>query len=266
MTILARWLRDRGRPTLWWTLGIALMVLVTMAIFPTFQGEGSFDDMFKDLPDSLKQAFGISEQVSLTSPAGYVQSQLVGTTLPILLLVFSIAAGARAIGGTEEEGTLELLLANPVTRRRVAAERAIGVAVQIVVLGTATAVVTIGSAAVFGALEGVSMTGFVAGMAAVATMGLLHAAFAFAVGAAVGRRGPAIAAAAAVGVAGYLLQALASTADVLEPVAAISPWHWFLDRNMLAEGPYWVAVLAPLAVAVAVAYLGMLRFERRDLR
>ncbi|MGD9798615.1 MAG: hypothetical protein AB7V15_10940, partial [Acidimicrobiia bacterium] len=67
MTVLARWLRDRARSTAWWALGVGLTVLVTMALFPTLQGDGSVDDIFKDLPDSLKSAFGISDQVSLTS-------------------------------------------------------------------------------------------------------------------------------------------------------------------------------------------------------
>ena len=43
--------------------------------------------------------------------------------LPLLLLVFAIGLGARAIAGSEQEGTLELLLSNPVTRRTVVAER-----------------------------------------------------------------------------------------------------------------------------------------------
>ncbi|MGE0796577.1 MAG: ABC transporter permease subunit [Acidimicrobiia bacterium] len=266
MTVLARWLRDRARSTAWWALGVGLTVLVTMALFPTLQGDGSVDDIFKDLPDSLKSAFGISDQVSLTSAAGYLQSQLVGTMLPILLIVFGIAAGARAIGGAEEEGRLELLLANPVTRRRVAAERALGVAVQVVALGAATAACTIGSAAAFGALEDVSMPGFVVALAATTSLGLLHAAVAFAVGAAVGRRGPALAVAAAVAVVGYLLQALGTMASVIEPLAVVSPWHWFLERNMLAEGPDWMALLAPVAIALVVAQAGMLRFQGRDLR
>jgi ABC-2 type transport system permease protein len=241
-------------------------VIVTLALYPSLQGQASMDDLLKDLPDSLKSAFGISGQVTLTSAAGYLQSQLVGTTLPILLLVFGIGAGARAIGGTEEDGTLELLLANPVTRKRVAVERALGVVAQVGLLGLAMAIVTIGSAAVVDARPGVSMAGFVMAMAAVVALGLFHASVAFAVGAAVGRRGPAVAVAAAIAVAGYLLQTLGAAVHAIEPVSVLSPWHWFLDRNMLAEGAYWPAVLGPLALSLVIAHAGMLLFQRRDLR
>ena len=38
--------------------------------------------------------------------------------LPLLLLVYAIGAGSRAIAGEEESGTLDLLLAHPLSRRR----------------------------------------------------------------------------------------------------------------------------------------------------
>jgi ABC-2 type transport system permease protein len=266
VTILSRWLRDRSRSTLWWALGVALTVLATLALYPTLHGDASMDDLLDGVPESVQSALGLSAQVSLTSPAGYVQSQLVGTTLPVLLLVFGIGAGARAIGGSEEDGSLELLLANPVTRARVATERAAGVAVQVVGLGLVMAVVTLGAAAAFGATDGVSAPGFVAALAAMTALGLLHAAIAYAVGAALGRRGPAIAVAAAVAVAGYLLQTLATASSSIESLAVVSPWHLFLERNMLGTGADWLAVVVPVVVALVVAHAGRLAFERRDLR
>jgi ABC-2 type transport system permease protein len=42
---------------------------------------------------------------------------------PVLLVVFGIGVGAQAIGGLDEAGRLEPLLANPVTRTRLAVER-----------------------------------------------------------------------------------------------------------------------------------------------
>ena len=43
--------------------------------------------------------------------------------VPLLLLVAAIGAGARAIAGEEERGTLDLLLSTPVSRRRLALEK-----------------------------------------------------------------------------------------------------------------------------------------------
>ena len=43
--------------------------------------------------------------------------------VPLLLMIAAIGAGAGAIAGEEERGTLELLLANPLSRRRLVLEK-----------------------------------------------------------------------------------------------------------------------------------------------
>ena len=55
--------------------------------------------------------------------------------VPLLLLVAAIGAGARATAGEEERGTLDLLLANPLSRRRLIAEKVAALACEISVLG-----------------------------------------------------------------------------------------------------------------------------------
>jgi ABC-2 type transport system permease protein len=68
-----------------------------------------------------------------------------------------------------------------------------------------------------------------------------------------------------VATAGYLLQGLAATSDVLGPVANLSPWHWYLDRNILVDGLAPAAVVAPVLVAALLFAAGAWVFNRRDL-
>jgi ABC-2 type transport system permease protein len=266
MIVLERAVRDRGRSMMWWSLGISVLIVVTVALFPSFEGDAGFDEAMADLPDSMKAAFGLTDDVSLTSPAGYLQSQLIGTMIPLVLLIYGIGAGARSIGGSEEDGTLELLLSNPVSRRTVGVQRFGAVTVQLVVIGAVCALVTLVSSAPVGALDGVSVRGLLTAVGGTAALALLFAALAFAVGAATGRRAVGLAVGAGAAVAGYLMEALGQSVPVLDDVLVLSPWHWLLDHNMLAEGPSYVAVVLPLVVAVAFAVAGTALFERRDLR
>ena len=55
--------------------------------------------------------------------------------VPLLLLVAAIGAGAGAIAGEEERGTLELLLANPVSRTKVVLEKSVALVAEIAGLG-----------------------------------------------------------------------------------------------------------------------------------
>jgi ABC-2 type transport system permease protein len=264
--VAAGLLRDRRRSTLWWIGGLLALVLFTVALYPSIKGQASFDQVIADLPEGFKALIGYEAGVPLTSPPGYLHARLFAGLAPLVVLVFGIGAGAQAIGGSEDAGTLEPLLANPVTRRRVAAERYLAVVALLVVLVAVFTLALVAFGGPFGVLDGVSLTGLLGACAGVFGIALLHASIAFAVGAATGRRGPAITVATAIAVGGYLVQSLLSLTDALAPLRAITPWHWYLDRNMLADGPAVTAIVLPLVVSVPVVVAGWAAFRRRDLR
>ena len=263
---MRRAVEDRRRGLVWWSIGIVGLVAFTVSFFPTLHGSPDFEKLMAELPDTVKSMFSIDEAVPLTSAPGYLQGRLFGSLLPLLLLVFAIGAGARAIGGAEEDGTLELLLMNPVSRRSVFLQRWTSVTVMVSLLTAVGLVALLALSPPFGALEDVSMPGLVAACVGAGLLALVHGALAFAVGAATGRRAMAVSVATAVAVVGYLVQGLAGVTAALEPFRFLTPWHWYLGRNMLAAGVAPEAILAPLAVAVALVGPTLPVFERRDLR
>jgi len=182
-------------------------------------------------------------------------------------LIFAIGAGAYAIGGSEEDGTLELLLSNPVTRGRVLIERFVAVLALSLGLGIVTTASLLAFSPPFGLLAGVSIPGLVAAVFAATAFGLMHGAIAFAAGAWTGRRSAAIATAATVAVAvvGNLLNAVAVSSESLHFLRFASPWHWYGGRNMLAQGIALEPFLAPMAVSVVCAAVAWWSLRRRDL-
>ena len=58
-----------------------------------------------------------------------------------LLAIVAIGYGASTIGGERERGLLELVLAYPVTRRRVAVEKAVGLLATVALLATGVLVI-----------------------------------------------------------------------------------------------------------------------------
>ncbi len=266
MIVAARLLRDRRRSTPWWAAGMVALVVFTVALYPTVEGQASIDELVADLPEGLRSVFGLDQAVPLSSPAGYLHGRLFSLVLPLVLSIFGIGLGAHAIGGSEENGTLELVLSNPVTRRRVAGERYVALVALLGALTAAFVAVLLVLGPPFGVLEGVSWTGVAGASVGAFGLSLVHATAAFAVGAALGRRAPAVAVASVVAVAGYLVQAFAQVSDALRPLRFFSPWHWYLGRNMLVHGVApEAAVLPPLVAAVLVA-VALVTFDRRDLR
>ena len=250
----------------WWVLGAIALVLSTTALYPTVEGNASFEELADDLPEAVVSLFGIDASIGITSAPGYLHARLFSTLLPVVLIIFAIGLATRALAGAEEEGTLELTLAQPITRPRLAGERYAAVVVLVTTLTVVVTVVLVGSAALAGALTGVSMAGLVAACAAAGSLALLHASIAFAVGATTGRRPLALGVATAVALGGYLVHGLLGVTDVIDAVRFVTPWHWYLGRNMLAEGPALDAVALPLAVSFMLLVSGLVAFDRRDLR
>ena len=218
--------------------------------------------MWDKLPQAMKAMFGVAGGLDFTSGPGYLRGEVFGFTLPLLFLVFGIGAGATAIAGDEEKGTLGLVLAQPVRRARVVVERFSAVVGNAAVLAGAVLV----SIVVVGPIVGlhVGMAAVVGAVLATMLLGCLYASVALAVGAATGHRGAALGVSAGLAVVGYLLDSLASITHVLKPLQPASPFHWAPPGDLVtggsAIGLVWLAV-ATVAFVVAAAW----SFDHRDI-
>ena len=197
---------------------------------------------------------------TLTSPAGYLNSQFFANILPVMLLVFGIGIAAWTIAGDEAAGTLELLLANPISRARVALAR-LGRPDHS--LAALAAVVHRGAGRPrrpdYGLDHGLSTAHIAAATIAATLLALTFAAVAFAVGAATGNRPAALGTASDLAVAGYVLQGLAGQVKALHATQTVNPWHWLLDSDPLRHGLTWHTWLLPVittATLVALACPG----------
>jgi ABC-2 type transport system permease protein len=263
--VLRQMLRERTRSLVFWTLGTVVFVVLMIAAWPSVRDTGdTFDEYVQSLPEGLQEVFGLAG-ASIASPEGYLVSQTYSNLWPIILLVLGFGLGAWAVAGSEADGTLEMVLANPVRRGRTAAERFVGTALAVAVV-TAVSTAALALIAPFVDLdEGLPAWGFWAAGLTMFAFVLVHVALTFAVGAATGSKGLAIAVGAGVAVAGFMLQALASIAEPLERARSLSPWYWFLRDNPLTTEPTALSLWLPLGLSVLLVAVGILAFDRRDL-
>jgi ABC-2 type transport system permease protein len=266
MTIIWRMVRDWRRSITGWSLGVLAMVGFVTAMYPSVRDQADVEKIMANMPEAFRSMIGYDAAIPMTSPAGYLQGRLFSLIVPVMLLVFAIGIGARAIGGLEESGRLEPLLANPVTRTRIAVQRYLASLLLLTVLVGVFAAAISGLAPLFDALDGVSVPGLLGACAAAGGLALLHLSLAFALGAGTGRRGPAVALATVVAFAGYLVHSLLSVVEALAPLRYLTPWYWYLQRNMLVNGVPPAAIITPLVLSALLFCTGWLLFRRRDLR
>jgi ABC-2 type transport system permease protein len=191
--VLRQMLRERTRSLVFWTLGTVVFVVLMIAAWPSVRDTGdTFDEYVQSLPEGLQEVFGLAG-ASIASPEGYLVSQTYSNLWPIILLVLGFGLGAWAVAGSEADGTLEMVLANPVRRGRTAAERFVGTALAVAVV-TAVSTAALALIAPFVDLdEGLPAWGFWAAGLTMFAFVLVHVALTFAVGAATGSKGLAIA-------------------------------------------------------------------------
>lgn len=253
-------LRRRRRGLAGWSLALAAVSAVYVAFWSAMGGGAEVQAVVENMPEGVAQALGYDR---MGTPAGYLESSVFGLLAPALLLVFAIGAGARLLAGDEEDGTLELELAHPVARRRVAAERLGALAVGVIVLVAVTAAVVLALAAAVD--MDVATSGVLAASTGMLLLVLGFGLVAFGVGAATGRRAAALGVAAGLAVLSYVADAVAPLVGWGGWLEALSPFSWYLGPDPLATGWHLGSLLGLAAISVVFAALALVTVDRRDL-
>lgn len=262
-SVLLKSVSDLRRGLVWWTLGLAGYVSMIVAVYPTIRDNDELEQLMEQYPEALKAFFAFGGQLDFTSAAGYLGSELFSFMIPLLFLVAAVGNGAGAIAGEEDRGTLDLLLTAPLSRARIALEKAGAMVVQLVALGAVLWVsLWIGARSVGMELSAAHLA---AATADAVLLAAAYGAIAFMIGAGTGHRPFAIGAAIAAAVAAYLVNSLAALVDVLEPLQKVSPFYHYAASDPLRSGLDPWHALSLVAVAVAATAIGIVLFDRRDV-
>jgi ABC-2 type transport system permease protein len=260
IALLGKALREQRRAALGWGAAAIGLAATYAAIYPSIvESQSALDQYMQNLPAAFRELFG----TDYSSPAGYLRAEFFSSLGVLVFLLLSIGAGARAIGGEEEVGTLELLLALPVRRRAVLLSKlaAIAAASAVVAIVLWVALATLGP--VFDL--GVPALDLGAGILMLWLLGLAFGAIALAVGAATGRRSTALVVTGVLAAVSYLVNLFGPVVDALGPVRPLSLFRWYLDPDPLATGIHAVSVLVLVGVGAAATLAGLVAFERRDV-
>ena len=261
-SIFAKTLRDSRGGIVWWGIGIGSLALLVGLLFPTWRDSAAALQSYLDsFPSAFKTMFGFSQ--AMFTLQGWADIELL-LYLPLLLAAATIAAGSGAFAGEEDRGTLDLLMSQPVERRRVVLEKF--AAITLAMLG-ATAIVWL---CFVGGLVAVNVQ-FDWWRVTLATinglpLALLMGAMALFGSAFFPSRGLAAVVPAAILAASFFLHSFAQVIDGLKPVQGLSLYYYYASSKPLMGSMEWghVALLLGLTVVFLVAALWA--FNRRELR
>ncbi len=263
-SMFAKTIWERRLSTAWWTLGMVLLAGLTIAFYPSIREDTESAEAFLDaIPSEILQFFGIKDAASLVTATGLLNSRLYAGIGPVILAVLGISLGTAAVAGEEDRGTLDLLLAQPVSRTQLVIEKFAAAALLIGIVAVALFVTLAG----FNPLVDLdlSISGMFAANATLWLFALAFCALALSIGAITGNRGLTVGVSAAVTAGLFFINGLAPLVDQTAWMARLTPFDWLSTPNPLANGLDIASVLSftvVISVLIASAIWGL---NRRDI-
>jgi len=261
LTLTMRTLNERWRSTFGWGLGLVLMAVLQLAVYPSVaKSSASMQDFVNEWPEAFRQAFNLD---AYTTGAGFLNAEMFSMMVPLVLIAVAVSGAAAATAGEEERGTADLLLSLPVSRARVMVAKVLATVIAVLLVAGAT-LLTIAVGAPLVDLE-VGFGDLAAGVLMTVLLALFFGAVALLVAAATGKRTVALGTAVGLALAAFLLNALAPMADWLEPWQKASPFHWALGDNPLVNGTDAAMAGLLLVAALVLVVIADVAYRRRDI-
>lgn len=259
-SVFRRTLYDQRRALLGFSIGLIAFTAMIAGIWPTVRDQGAeFQKLIDTYPPALKAAFDIGQ----FDGAGILKGQLFSFMLPVLFLVFAIGRGADLIAGEEGRGALDMLLAQPLTRRRVMLQKAGGLLGGLAVLSVVLFASV--SIAVVSGRMGVPLANVAGAILMLYLLSALFGIAAMTMSAFRPRPGVAIGLTAALSASAYILNAATRLVPSLEGAQYATPFYYYSGADPLVNGMSFVHALALAAATALLLTLAVWAFDRRDI-
>lgn len=254
--------RFRGQ-ILGWGLALSLLVLLIVGIYDSIAEQGEqLEQLIASYPPELMAFFGAGGLSSMFTPEGFISMEFF-SLMPVVLGIFAVLLGSGLLVSDEEKGTLDLIMAHPVSRSGLFVGRLLAFVTATVgilailwlafLMGMNFSTMSIGAAELGGAF--LSLLGVL----------LLFSTLALLLAMVLPSRRMAAGVAGLLLVASYFVTSLARINKDLETIAALSPLNYYQVEEAFHDfNLQWFAGL--LAVAALFAIAAWWRFERRDIR
>ncbi len=244
-----------------WGLSLAVLGGYLILFYDTLaEQQAQLNALLAQYPPELMAIFGGMED--MFSPHGYINVEFF-SYMPLILGIYAVLSGSGLLAGDEENGTLDLVLAHPVSRSAIYWSRLsafLGTILAILLI-TWTGFVLVAPGTTLGISTGEMILPFLSLFALLVLFGTLALLLSMLLPA---RRLAGMTAGLLL-VASFFITALARLDDRLENLAKLSPLNYYQGGLALRQMEWgWVAGL--LGVAIVFALLAWWRFERRDIR
>lgn len=262
--IFTETLRRHWRQMVYWGVGVGLLGFYVLVVIKDVDVLKQYAAIAESMPPVLLQMFGAQDAAALATPEGFMSFGFFGYTL-LILAVYAVMAGLNVTANEEEDGILDVLLAQPVPRWRVVIEKLAAYAlISAGIIALSFVLVLAGTP--FSGMP-VSVSRLLEGtLNMLPSLWLMIAFTAFAAVTA-RRRTTALAVAAVFIVASYFVDFLgaAASGSLADALRALSFFSYYDPNAVMVSGLNAGSVALLLAVTAALVAGTLWFFQRRDV-
>lgn len=241
-----------------WYIGLFATTVLIMLLFPTLRD--TFGKALNDVPESIRGILGDASTYQRIE--GFIDIQVMAQMV-FMTIIYGIILLTGVLAGDENEGTLQTLLAHPVSRSRVYLEKFFGATLLVFIANSSIFTGTLVGAAIVG--ESVNTLRLLLATLMLFLVTMAFSAIGFAIGAITGKRGVAGAAAGALAFVSYLVTNLAPSVDALKTINKFSPYEYFNKPSILDSGVQLGDVAILLGITLVCVVAGYVVFIKRDI-
>lgn len=258
ISLLIHEIKSRWVAILGWGLGLILYGAIYISIF-----DGMFEQMavFKDLP--IYKIVGMR----LGSVEGYIAS-VVLAYISVLLGIYCIVTSTSTLAGEEDLGTLELIVAMPLTRSQILTAKAIALSVAVLAI---MIIAAIGNAVLLEVIKfdtHINITPYGLFVALISSLPLAVGLIMIGLflGAILPNRRTAIVVTTVYFIASYFGENFAGMVKSLEPIRYFSLFNYYnTTETIFSDGPQLSDILILLGIAAIFYVLALICFSRRNV-
>jgi ABC-2 type transport system permease protein len=241
-----------------WGAALGLYGAAMVASFTAIEGSAEqLNQLMEAYPKGMLEAFGVTD---LGDPANYLQSQFLGLA-PLALSFFPILALANSIAGSEERGTIDVLLGNPLPRWQLVVGSFLATALSLLGICAIVGLLTWGTAALVDV--DLSLREVTDGVLNLWPITVAFGSLALLCSALLHRRALAISIPAFLLFGMYLVDTIGRASEDLEDWRPVSAFYYY--GSAVEHGIDWAHFGSISLIALALVLLAALAFRRRDI-
>lgn len=262
MTVFRYALRRSRGQILGWGIALALVAMLMVSVYDSMLvgQQEQFQDLMSIYPPELTAFFG--DFSFFATPEGFISIEFF-SFMPLVLGIFGVLMGSGLLVSDEERGTLDLIMAHPVSRTALFVGRLLALVVAtmaILALAWVGMIVSMNWSSIYIGW-GIVWRPFLSLLAELLLFGTLSLLLSMLLPS---RRLAAMTSGVAL-VASFFITGLANISEDLETIAKLSPLSYYQTQDAF-QGLNGVWLAGLLAAAVVFSALAWWRFQRRDIR